>query len=245
MRLILRGDKLSAKKYIGFAKARLNDMKNIMSALNLNYGNKPYKLPDADLLIESSYGLDTAWIIGKDISKSVNILIDTLPITASILQPFIFFGSRLVRNKFVTAAGNVNAHNLFLATAWSAWIVDPTAKPSYTAFKNVDVPGDVIYTSNETMQFFDVTPPADLQIQHGVLSSGVYSSGSKSYLESSPSTSGTLDGSIVSTWTTMFALVAGKDYTVTEDMNAYPLLPDPATTSAVGWTGGTPYIRTL
>lgn len=63
MRLILRGDKPSARKYIGFAKARLNDIKNIMNALGLDYMRKPpYRLPDADIVVESRYGADTIWI---------------------------------------------------------------------------------------------------------------------------------------------------------------------------------------
>lgn len=99
MRLILRGDKLSAKKYIGFAKARLNDMKNIMDALNLDYyRSPPYKFHDADLVVESRYGLDSAWIVGKDISFPENNgnLTATLPLLALSFQNIF--------NNFVTVA---------------------------------------------------------------------------------------------------------------------------------------------
>lgn len=73
MRLILRGDELSARKYIGFAKARLNDMKNIMNALSIDYIKKYYKLPDAELVVESRYGLDSAWIVGKKKEEECSI----------------------------------------------------------------------------------------------------------------------------------------------------------------------------
>ena len=91
MRLILRGDKLSAKKYIGFAKARLNDMKNIMNALGLNYNRKYYKLPDADMVVESNrLGLDSAWIVGRGIVIGRTLVLpDSLDIIANLLSPNI------------------------------------------------------------------------------------------------------------------------------------------------------------
>ncbi len=91
MRLILRGDTLSAKKYIGFAKARLNDMKNIMDALSLNYNRKYYKLPDADMVVESNrLGLDSAWIVGRGIVIGRTLVLpDSLDIIANLLSPNI------------------------------------------------------------------------------------------------------------------------------------------------------------
>jgi hypothetical protein len=66
-------------------------MKNIMGALGLKYyRSPPYKLPDADLVIESSYGQDTAWIVGKGI-RIINDIFqaETLAIIANLLSPNI------------------------------------------------------------------------------------------------------------------------------------------------------------
>lgn len=83
MRLILRGDKPSARKYISFAKARLTDMKNIMGALGLGYNKKYYKLPDAEIVVESRYGLDSAWIVGKPKIEDICPLFTASPLSGT------------------------------------------------------------------------------------------------------------------------------------------------------------------
>lgn len=152
MRLILRGDKLSAKKYIGFAKARLSDMKNIMNALSINYNRKYYKLPDAELVVESKYGLDSAWIVGKRIIIDANLsLIATLPIIS--LESYTIHSHR-VETWLNSSGGTVS----YQAVIWDSngnalWTGTSTAL-FVSALIKISIPvSDTIFSSSETYYY--------------------------------------------------------------------------------------------
>lgn len=74
--------------------ARLRDMRNIMSVLNVPYSRKHYRLPDAELVVESRYGFDSAWIVGRKITGFDSIFKpEVFALFVDILSPVILLDS--------------------------------------------------------------------------------------------------------------------------------------------------------
>lgn len=234
MRLIIRGDKSSAMKYIGFAKARLRDMRNIMGALGLNYNRKHYRLSDAELVVESRYGLDTAWIVGRGI-RVINdeFLPDTLSILVSLLIPSIStLASQLgipvysYREREVSGGLLSQVHIDFKAEPWGAWTgTDDISHPPYYLRKTTSItPRIFTFKGRELKIVITIPPLGTWSAQAKAQAAPEPDGGSKTYLESEPSRSGIITA--LDVWQDMFTLTgadAGTQTIITTDKNAWDL----------------------
>lgn len=142
-------------------------MKNIMSALGLGYDKKYYKLPDAEMVVESRYGLDSVWIVGRKIGRDMRIFPDILNITATLPDlrdtDATIIRTTHYRTKSFTGAqdeASATVHDSFLAASWSAWTLSTAQNSDFRAFyKGKWLARFVTYSAQELRVSYTITTP--------------------------------------------------------------------------------------